>query len=245
MVIPIGGGGDMGGAALIGPPPDELLPRFKKIKVSLLVIMISILGKLIFGILLDPSFNNTYSLIVNLLTPILLAIIGIFLLKDDPLFKGCYECIVNTCFSSCREQCPGGMTCLCSWFFCNLLTAIIDLLPLNGSGISTVVSGCQQLGNPSQWGPGGWVWVVEFCGYLLSVAFALLAQIFGGYHGFKAYQQAQEFGAQAGGDWANDGGGTSGYPAAREVRQGPNAEAARPAQQGFQAFGGAGQRLGS
>lgn len=260
MVIPIGGGGDPGLAATMQmrTVPPELEPRFRKIKICLVVLITSLLVKLIAAGIYAP--HNMYNWIWNSLNPILNTIIGIFLLNDDRFFGKIYRCCLTTFCVSCQEQCPGGMSCLCTWFFCNMITAIFGLIPMQGSDINVLVGGFKKLNDPSTW-EGGQTWLVAFSFFLGGTLFALLSQIVGAYQGWKAYSQATEmasdgpmlsgggFGDPYGGNaYGGASGGGGGGAGGRYVSSGGRVEAASTGGSArgptFTAFSGQGNRLG-
>jgi hypothetical protein len=239
MVIPLGGGGGddggMGGmmAPQIGPPPDFLLARFKKIKVCLVAMIISIVLQLGAGI---PLTSDVYNLILNVLNAVLIVIVGIFLLKDDSMFSGAYECLVSTFCSGCRDQCQGGMPCLCSWFFVCLLSAALSLIPIPGSQIYVIVDGFRLIFDATFTSQSKWnyaerstPWYVLFSIYLVSQTLLLIAQMFGAYHGFKGFRDMQSAMSEGGDFGGGVTGGGYGDPYSN---------------QGGDRFGGGGQRLG-
>lgn len=253
MVIPLGSGGGTGMVPLMGPPPPELMPRFRKIKICLVVLIGSLLVKFVAGMFIN--WKSMVWIVYSCLNPILNAVIGIFLLKDDPLFAGVHQCLVRVFCSSCADQCQGGMNCLCTWFFCNMITCIFALLPLpdSDSDIMIITDGFNKLSKPSLWP--SQVWAVEFSFFLVATILALLVQIIGAYEGWQAYRQAT---AMAAGSDNFTGGGYGdpygGYPEARQQRMtDPEAgtSGGRPTGGGgqsaanFQPFQGSGQRLGS
>lgn len=261
MVIPIGGGGPGMAMPMMGPPPAELMPRFKKIKACLIVLIISLFVKFLFGLLIN--WQSIFWIVWSCLNPILNTVIGIFLLKDDLLFGRVHKCLVGTFCASCADQCQGGMSCLCTWFFCNMITALFALLPLPDSDtdMTLIINGFQNLSQPSTWPSNAWV--VEYSFFLAATIFALLAQIVGAYQGWMAYRMASEM-APTGGDWGDAGGGGGygdpygGYPQAQQRMADPESGGGggrfgtgggapapgRQSPQAFQPFQGSGQRLG-
>lgn len=260
-MIPIGGGGPgqdgMSNAMVLRATPPELVPRMKKIKVCLTVLIISLIAKIVCGSLMG---NGLFSMISASLSVILISIVGIFLLNEDPFYGRIYNCCLTTICSSCQESCPGGLSCLCSWWFCNLACAIISLLPVDGSDIVLIIDGIQLLNsNPSNWGRGNIILngVLQSV-FLASMIFGLLAQIVGGLQGYQAYKEAGELatgGMMMGGAGAPSGDGGFSSGGGRYIGAGGRLEA--PQQQGsdaggrawgrgntFQAFQGSGQRLG-
>jgi len=242
MVIPLPAG--MGAPLASGPPPPELVPRFRHIKYSLVVLIFSLIAKLSASIWLDS--NDVWNIIGNSLTAVLNVIIGIFLLKDDRLFAGAHRCLVFTFCRGCADQCMGGMSCLCTWFMCTLITVVFGFLPISGSDIWKVVQGCKIISTRSQW-QGGTAWIVMFSIFIGSMLLELLAQCVGCWEGWQAYKTASEAGVDpiAGGDWADAGAG-AGYGGGRfggGGGYGPGGGYAGGGG-GGQAFGGTGARLG-
>lgn len=262
MVIPIGGGGGMP-AMQMAEIPGELRPRFAKIKLCLLVLIASLLVKIVAGGVLQP--NSIFFWIYSSLNPILNVVIGIFLLKDDNLFGRVHNCCITTICGSCQEQCPcpGGMPCLCSWFFCTTLTALLSIIPFPQSDMSYLIIGFKALNSPSTWG-GGVEWVVAYSFFLAGTLFALVAQIIGAYQGFMAFKRANDIasgddyaggmagaygdpygGRGGGGDGGGSGGGRYVGAGGQVQTTAPGASRA-PAQNSmsWQPFTGSGQRLG-
>lgn len=277
MVIPLGG---MGGGAddpmnrvfAMRTVPPELHSRFRKIKAILYVLIFSLLVKIVFGALVTTG--TVYFWIYSSLNPILNILVGIFLLKDDRIFGSVYRCCITTICSPCQEQCPGGMSCLCSWFVLNLISVIFGLLPFDGSDLEILIANFKILDDRSQWA-GDTTWLAEFCLFLAGVLFALLAQLAGAIQGWKAFREAQSlaesggftgggygdpyaggdggygdsYGGGGGGAYYGGGGGGGGAPPSRYISGGQvqtsNASGGAPRQQGFQAFQGTGNRLGS
>lgn len=220
MVIPIGGGGDddgsggMGGmmSPMVGPLPDYLQSRFKKIKLCLIAMIVALVLQLGSGIPLMPS--NALNIVLNSLNALFIIIVGIFLLKDDPMFARSHDCLVrNFCFS-CADACQGGMPCLCSWFFICLLTAILALIPMDGSQISTIIGGFRLIADPHEkvnisWGfkARSIAWYVLFYVFLASEIVLLLAQLIGGWQGFRGFQEMHRTMSEMGGAADNPGGG--------------------------------------
>jgi len=274
MVVPLGAGGPEDGinpAAMLGPPPPELQPRFRRIKACLVALTGSIVFKLISGTLLIPT--NAFGYLYNSLNAILNMIIGIFLLKDDPLVAPAHRCITRTCCSGCEDQCQGGMSCLCTWFFCCMITAVFGLLPVDGSDLMTVIVGFRLILNPHLAEDTKWwlpvrsaVWFAMLALFTLATTVGLLAQIIGGWQGMKGFQEVQMLEPQ-GGNWSMGRGGLDGLgggpataggmppsggppqgfreppPSSAGGGQAVGGRAAGP-QQGFTPFAGTGQRLG-
>lgn len=235
----------------------------KRIKWCLVLMVVALIVKLLAFVILVPA--AALALLFNSLSIVLVVLIGICLLKDDPLFVGPYNCVQRCCL------CPGGTNCLCAWFAFCFLTAMFSVLPVGGSDMQYIVTFISLMANPSQkqdgikWGlhVRSSAWYALCLIFVVAVALELLAQILGAYHGYKGYQQFQQ--AQMGGlmDWppARDF-DMRGAPAVPPARPGmadaggpsappPGAAAGPPAAgavqpvppQGFQPFGGHGQRL--
>jgi len=232
----------MGMPLMEGPPPQELAGKFRCIKVCLILLIGSLLLKLVSAVMLG-LFLFVLTGSVNV---ILNAIIGIFLLNSDPLFKPIYECLVRTFCSSCADQCPGGLTCLCSYFFCNLITVVLNLLIGDPSDADFVYSSVKEIMVPSIW-TDNIVRAVGLSIFTVSMLVGILSQLIGAVAGFRAFNQVQAsasaFEQSGGGDWqqGGGGGGGGGYPSAPPA--GDVAPAQRPAP-GFQPFAGQANRLG-
>eukprot|EP00450_Noctiluca_scintillans_P027457 CAMPEP_0194536014 /NCGR_PEP_ID=MMETSP0253-20130528/74778_1 /TAXON_ID=2966 /ORGANISM="Noctiluca scintillans" /LENGTH=251 /DNA_ID=CAMNT_0039381879 /DNA_START=45 /DNA_END=800 /DNA_ORIENTATION=+ len=248
-----GGGGGFGAAmSMTGPPPQELAREFRTIKSSLVVLIFAIICKLVSGALVLQG--NVFLIIYTSFDALLNILIGIFLLNDDPAFNRCYSCIVNTCCSTCPDQCPGGMSCLCTWFACCFVTTVIAVIPFNSSDIMQVISGVELLSDATNWASANLiVSSVGYLIYILSVTVAWVCQVIGGWAGWKAFQRANQVAEQLGtGDWAASGGGGGGQwgqggggqylGGGSRPAQAPASEA--PTRQAFTAFQGQGNRLG-
>lgn len=250
MVIPLGGGGDDGAmgrgmmAPDIGPPPAFLLRRFLMIKICLVAMILSIFMQLGSGIALMPA--DAFNIILNVCSALIIVLVGIFLLKDDAMFRGTYECLVGTFCSTCRDQCQGGLTCLCSWFAVCLISAVLSLIPFPGSQIYVIVDGFRLILDKTFNSNTKWnyaerttVWYVLYSVYLASEVILLIAQIAGAYHGFKGFRDMSRIIQEAdvsGGGYGdpydqNRGGGYSGGGSSGGGYTGGG-------------YGGGGQRLG-
>eukprot|EP00929_Paragymnodinium_shiwhaense_P051294 TRINITY_DN25824_c0_g1_i1.p1 TRINITY_DN25824_c0_g1~~TRINITY_DN25824_c0_g1_i1.p1 ORF type:complete len:253 (-),score=43.70 TRINITY_DN25824_c0_g1_i1:191-949(-) len=251
MVIPIPGGAM--GARLDGPIPDQLDNRRKMLKNCIFAMLAAAGGKLVAGLLIgDMSrvFSSSLNLVLNI-------VIGIFLLNDDAQFRPIYTFMMDTCFQACAEQCRGGLSCLMTWILCNVLTVVLDIL-LNNQ-LATIFKGLSVIGSVGASQP---VFTFAMTLYLLSTALALAAQSAGAWCGWKVHQecQANGIGGSVPGAWADEqhqtggggnrlgGGWGSGNTAApssqQEMSNNATSAGSRPPQ-GFQAFSGGGQRLGS
>mmetsp|Transcript_66296 Transcript_66296/g.153971 ORF Transcript_66296/g.153971 Transcript_66296/m.153971 type:complete len:248 (-) Transcript_66296:254-997(-) len=246
MVIPMGSMGP----PMMGPPPAELWPRFKIIKYCILTLLICTLLRIMSGSFVpDVKIGGV---IWNSVSIVLVAIFGIFLMKDDALLGQAHRFLATTCCQWCDQNCGGGMNCLLPFVIYSALNVILDLL---FGVIGDVVKMVELFFNPSDWTTGlegFWVGL-----NVISIISIYAAQITGAVQGWLAYRQAQDFGVTATpGDWSTGGGGSSGgggqyYPggpsqqaAARADRSDAPARESRPSQN-FMPFSGGGQRLGS
>jgi len=232
------------GAPMMGPPPAELEGRFKILKLCVLGMLGGTAVRILTSFFLPLSPGQVILASLNI---ILNTIIGIFMLKYDPLIGRMHNFLVTTCCRSCDESCGGGMSCLMTFVLCNAMTIFFDVL-LNGI-IGWIIHMIGAVFDPSQWTSSIFGFMLGL--NVLAVIVAYVAQIVGAVQGFMAWRQAQAFGVTAQqGEWGSGGqggggpfmgGGGRGYPAAREDAP---AREARPAQN-FQPFGGSGNRLGS
>mmetsp|Transcript_24346 Transcript_24346/g.72565 ORF Transcript_24346/g.72565 Transcript_24346/m.72565 type:complete len:259 (-) Transcript_24346:32-808(-) len=257
MVVPVGGD-----PLLMGPPPDSVLPRLRRIKVCLVAMLFALVAKLTGQILLQPKL--ALGITLDSLATVLVAVVGVFLLKDDPCFGKVHACLLRLCCTGCEESCPGGVSCLCTWFAVCLITALSDLL----GDVQTVYVGCRLIFDPSfpdkyEWHftPRTTPWLVCMVVYLTGLSVALVSQIVGAWQGMKGCVESQAAAADAleGGDWGADprlGPGGLYGPQAMPQPSAPPAQGAPgntqapgnsqrpPPGRGFQAFSGQGQRLG-
>jgi len=239
MVIPLPSGAL--GAPMVGPPPAQLEPRFKKMKWCVQAMIASMFAKIGGCILIDQVqmlFSSSFSLIFNTL-------VGIFLLKDDPQIGRIYQLLATTCCQICAQNCQGGMSCLMSFVICSLITIVMDFFFGNTLGVVRLCLARMATAEVNLvYTIGGWLVILAAVG-------AFLAQGIGAFQGFKAYREAQDFGTSSqAGEWSGGGGGgagsafggggSGGYPAASEAA-GSSRRATGPA---FQPFSGGGQRLG-
>lgn len=205
MVVPIrdNTGGPLGGPgaqALLGggegPLPAEILARFRTIKVCLALLIGAILVRLISGVILDPRLGA--NALINCMLPIMNSVSGIFLLKDDVLFGRVYKCLLWVfCRANGETVCPGGTRCLCQWFFFCSISAFFGLLPVSkSSDILTTISGFMLIFDTKQeLKQDDWavpirspIWVTMLALYSTATAVGLLAQLVGGYVGYKGFQ---------------------------------------------------------
>mmetsp|Transcript_52273 Transcript_52273/g.118029 ORF Transcript_52273/g.118029 Transcript_52273/m.118029 type:complete len:243 (-) Transcript_52273:89-817(-) len=242
MVIPMGGMGP----PLMGPPPPELEGRFRVLKYCVLGMMVATAIRIVTACLIPKLVGQVILASVNI---VLNAIIGIFLLKHDPLMGRMHNFLVTTCCSSCEDTCGGGMSCLITFALCNTITVVFDLL-LNGV-IGWIISAIGAVFDPAQWTSPifGFVLAVN----VISVILCYVTQTTGAVQGFLAYRQARDSGVTATpGDWGGGGGGPymgGGFPQQGRApmnagRDDAPARESRP-NQNFQPFSGGGQRLGS
>lgn len=248
MVIPVGA--SPGAPLLVGPPPPELLPRLKIIKVCVIVLICALVVRVVVG----AFIIDVFSIVWNSLNAILVAFVGIFLLKDDDRFGPIHNCIVRTCFQACPGQCEGGMSCLCTWFMVCAITSVFSCLPFAGSDIIFIVNVYSQKIVPNTLPTSD---LIEYCLFIGSMIAAFIAQVIGGYQGYKGFTEMTQrnTGFMGGGDWADDnsmgsaGGGAGGsmyrvQSAPTGNDRGGNQGTSQPQAQGFKPFGGQGQRLG-
>jgi len=220
-----------------------------------MVLIAALVVKFVAGLLINPF--NLFGVVWISISAILNAVIGIFLLKDSREFGCIHRCLVQTCCPSYSDQCQGGMSCLCTWFFCCLFTAVINLLPFEDSDLNVLIAGFRSIADRTQW-RGGVPWAIEFSFFLAATVAALLAQLVGGYEGYKGFQDMQMGGnllaedglpGQGGGPlWAenvlpggpSDGGGDQGLAPPAQV---PAMSGIRGSARAFQPFSGQGHRM--
>mmetsp|Transcript_26993 Transcript_26993/g.48799 ORF Transcript_26993/g.48799 Transcript_26993/m.48799 type:complete len:225 (+) Transcript_26993:48-722(+) len=224
MVIPIGGMG----VPLMGPPPASVAPKFKIIKYCVLGMFGCTCGELLVGAMIGKLF----SMLASSLNLILNTIIGIFLLRDDPLIGRMYAFLARTCCGPCSEQCQGGIGCLMSFIICNAITVFIDILL--GGEISLIIQNFKVMLNAVDFYEAFIYWANLVC-----TVGALVAQIVGSVYAWLAYKEIRDSGVtSSGGDWSSGG-----YPQASAPRDDPPSQP--PRQANFTAFAGSGNRLGN
>jgi hypothetical protein len=243
MVIPMGSMGPQ----LLGPPPSELAPRIAVIKYCVLGMIFASFGRIVGGAMLGLKILD---LLLNCFNLIINTVIGIFLLRDDPLLARIYQFLSTTCCQMCAEQCGGGMSCLMPFILCNLITVVCDLFFTDLSALKMKYD--TFAGGPTNWPDS--VFGFSFLLYAVAMVASFVSQTVGAIYGYLAYRQARDMGTSATpGSWgggATGGGGGSvyqsgprGYPQARDVESEP-ARPSRPSN-AFQPFEGSGNRLGS
>lgn len=235
----------MAGPPLMGPPPAELERHFKIMKFCVWTMIISLATQLVTGSML-PGIGPG-SVILNSLNLIFILVVGIFLLRDDPLLGQAYNFLARTCCQICDQQCGGGMNCLMNFTFICGFTVLWDVI-FNGV-IQFFVKSLGTLFNPEDWPTSIFGFAITL--FVLAKLATYVAQVVGAVYGFLAYRQARDVGVTSQpGSWGDSGGGGAGtafrggtaYPQAREDPSAP-ARDSQPARN-FQAFGGSGQRLG-
>mmetsp|Transcript_19742 Transcript_19742/g.54314 ORF Transcript_19742/g.54314 Transcript_19742/m.54314 type:complete len:234 (-) Transcript_19742:61-762(-) len=233
MVIPLGSMGP----PLMGPPPQQLQGKFVMMKYCVIGMMVSLAGSLFFGIVR----GGLADILVSSLNLILITIIGIFLLRDDPFFTPMYNFMLRTCCQGCADQCQGGMSCLMSFGFCNLISVVMQVVLSNSIGS---VIGLFKLATTTGIGPFDALLLVILAMSLLT---QLVSQIVATVLAWQAYNMARDLGVgMQGGDWGGGGGYSGGgaYSGGQATQSQSATREARPAA-GFQPFSGGGNRLGS
>jgi len=180
MVIPLNGVGPN----TTGPPPPELEHRFSLITKCLWVMVFSMVGQLVGGLLL----GRAWATLLNQMNPLTNIVIGMFLPTSDPYFDRCHKCLLRTVFASCREQCPGGMNCIL-YFVCFLVyTLVFDALFDGGN--TYVLYSFSYLYDWSQWK--SQVEGLATCLLILSVLSSLISQLSAAVFGMLAFREARE-----------------------------------------------------
>eukprot|EP00416_Gambierdiscus_australes_P021124 CAMPEP_0171062304 /NCGR_PEP_ID=MMETSP0766_2-20121228/4990_1 /TAXON_ID=439317 /ORGANISM="Gambierdiscus australes, Strain CAWD 149" /LENGTH=247 /DNA_ID=CAMNT_0011518101 /DNA_START=73 /DNA_END=817 /DNA_ORIENTATION=+ len=137
------------GPPMMGPPPAELWPRFKIIKYCILTLLICTLLRIMSGSFVpDVKIGGV---IWNSVSIVLVAIFGIFLMKDDALLGQAHRFLATTCCQWCDQNCGGGMNCLLPFVIYSALNVILDLL---FGVIGDVVKMVELFFNPSDWTTG-------------------------------------------------------------------------------------------
>lgn len=229
---------------MLGPPPPEVASQFKKIKYCVILMIFSTLMRLIAGGLL-LGFLKVIMTSMNLL---LNTVIGIFLLRDDRDIGRIHQLLINSCCSTCHEQCDGSLRCLMPFVICLVVTVLLDLLQ------GEVVFVCQLLADPKLWAASASAHNMLIIVWAISAPTAFVSQTLGAFFGWQAFKELR--GADPG---AALGGNLGGYapppfrPAGDAVGVRPSdglaavgSQALRgaPAQHTFKPFSGQGQRLG-
>mmetsp|Transcript_83934 Transcript_83934/g.216011 ORF Transcript_83934/g.216011 Transcript_83934/m.216011 type:complete len:239 (+) Transcript_83934:88-804(+) len=192
MVIPL-----PGGVPLAGPPPPELAQQFIKIRMSVMAMLAGVTGKIVAGAVL----MGLLPAVVSSLNLILVTVMGVFMLRDDPQIAPVYNCLVTSCCQPCAQLFGGGMSCLMPFVLCNFLTVVLDLI--GGQAIGIIATSVSLMWRPEAWqNPLG---CIAFLVLALSSLASEVGMMVGTYFGWQAYKQA------AGIDGTMPGGGGGGY----------------------------------
>lgn len=229
MVIPLGGMG----AQLRGPVPDECAGAVQRLKITVLVMVACVIGRV-----LTAVYMGIRSDFFNLLYLVLIVIMGTFVLKDDEHFKRGYEFLATTLCTTCHDQGMGGLGCLMPFVMCSGIQFVFDLILKLGPAMDP-----------------------KFMPYGLFLLGTIAAEGAGAYFGWNMMKTVRDNGLGLGPDVEMGsgglgamqggflGGGARQYQPAQQgmdqsgpPSQGQQQQPAPPA--GFQPFGGAGQRLG-
>jgi hypothetical protein len=259
MVIPVPNGLGQG-ANMTGPFPEHMVGQFKKLKVTVWLLIIAMVTKTI-GLTIIAGISKGFFAGLNLAISVAL---GIFLLRDDPTLGKVHKCLVDTLCKACDENCGSQLRCLMPYTIYNLVTLFMDLL-MQGIGFQMlsycITGGVLPTGDgqtivwPSIFDLQGLIaqpltWLARMM-FVISIPSSLLGEIGASYFGWKAMKQLRDEGEPAApGGMPGLGGGYQ--PLASQPRQpqppfnaGRSNSQAPPQQHTFQAFQGAGQRLGS
>jgi len=224
------------GPQMMGPPPQELLPKLRILKILLAMELIAGCMKMISDIVLQSETGgNAIAPVIDFLILFLNCVAAIWLLSDDPDVRRLYECLVRTFCSGCADQCRGGLQCLLPLVLINVVAFVVQLLnkDLQRCYLAfKLVFSAQQIT----------LSVLIFFVFGLSTLVIFAAEIGNALVGCQAYSAAQR--ATSGvtaqeGNWGQSGN----VRFARERADEGQAREARPAA-GFEAFQGGGNRLG-
>eukprot|EP00929_Paragymnodinium_shiwhaense_P089065 TRINITY_DN49322_c0_g1_i1.p1 TRINITY_DN49322_c0_g1~~TRINITY_DN49322_c0_g1_i1.p1 ORF type:complete len:290 (-),score=48.08 TRINITY_DN49322_c0_g1_i1:64-933(-) len=119
MVLPL-----QVGPGLMDPPPSELLPRFVKIRICVILMILATVGKLIAGVL----FGSVFAVLSNSTNLIMNTAIGVSLLRYDSYVGKVYDMGAGTCCAMCADLCDSGLSCLHAFVLGNLVTVVLDAL---------------------------------------------------------------------------------------------------------------------
>lgn len=196
----------------LGDPPEEAMPKLNVIKYTVIGVWLCVIGRVLSG---D---------IGGCMGDIIFGLNGIFLLKDDPSLKSCYECLMRTFIGQCAGPGGGGMNCLRSFMMMAAINIAFDILSL------------------------GQVMYRPF------VAVSGILQVLGVYMAYAVFQMVsngeglmgnmggpQDDGSGGGAYQGAPDGGAAQAPASQQMA-GREMSSAAPA--GFTPFSGGGQRLG-
>eukprot|EP00929_Paragymnodinium_shiwhaense_P066822 TRINITY_DN33572_c0_g2_i2.p1 TRINITY_DN33572_c0_g2~~TRINITY_DN33572_c0_g2_i2.p1 ORF type:complete len:195 (-),score=36.55 TRINITY_DN33572_c0_g2_i2:282-866(-) len=176
MVIPI-----PNSPALVGPPPASVAHQFRRIKISVQVMIVATLVRVFLGSWLrDPIYalSSSANLIIN-------TVIGVFLLRDDADISKVHRFLVTTCCQSCHQQCDGSMRCLMPFVLCNLITVVMDLL--GGGSLQIIITGLPIVFEPEKWP--SVAFGIVFSGFVLSCLAGFFGQLAGALFGYYAFKE--------------------------------------------------------
>lgn len=107
-----------------GPPPPECEDTMKRLKWSVVAMILFGLGRGVFAVV-DDKMNTDLFALINLFYSV---VIGTFLFKEDEHLKGFYDCLVKSICQVCAETWSGGMQCLTPFMFCTGVNVVLDTI---------------------------------------------------------------------------------------------------------------------
>lgn len=256
MVIPLPATGPVSD----GPPPPSMAGHIRKLKICVWLLIVAMVTKFVALMVVYVIFNGLIGIFLALsgvLNQFMAVVAGIFLLKDDQTISKMYDFLLEKCNCyQCRDQCGSGMKCLVPFTALNAVNLIFDVInPIYIQDVIGYISGDD--GNPSIFSgyddTSTLAMINWFCKVLLviSIPCCMIGEIGASYVGWKAYailREESESDGPAGGyrPLASRPPQTQQQPQMQQMPYGqPTAPTRQQQPQTWQAFSGAGQRLGS
>mmetsp|Transcript_7302 Transcript_7302/g.18254 ORF Transcript_7302/g.18254 Transcript_7302/m.18254 type:complete len:213 (+) Transcript_7302:103-741(+) len=200
-----------------GPPPAACDENMKRLKWSVVAMIVFGLGRMVFAFLMGALNADLWAL-VSLFISI---VMGTFMFKDDEHLKSFYDCLAKTICQICAEQGQGGLQCLVPFMMCTMINAVFDLVA------RYVYFGLMPYGF-----------------FLMGSLVSQFAAVFFAWLVFKVLRGEPQSNLEMGA-WGRPGGNDAPSQQAYEDGRHESSSAPTGVGTGFTPFGGAGNRLGS
>lgn len=107
-----------------GPPPPEANQAMKHLKWSVLAMIGTAAGRLIFALWQGLIGSD----LMGILNIVLSVVLAAWVMKDDPHLSPVYQCLAKGPCQNCAEQGLGGMGCLMPFLVVTATNAFFDIL---------------------------------------------------------------------------------------------------------------------
>lgn len=121
MVVPLGLP-----SQITGSPPAELQGPFRHIKICVIFDTVLLLIKTIALIIVEGFV--VWDIVLPSLNTFVVIVLGVFLLRDDPLIGRLYTCFLKTCCYACADHCNSGTVCLLPYAAFSTMATLWDLI---------------------------------------------------------------------------------------------------------------------